>query len=207
MNSTALNGEIIMELIVHRINTIEELNQVPAECGIEIDLRERTEGLILQHDPFRDGESFEEYLTYYNHGLLILNVKSERIEFKILDIIKKYNISNYFFLDSSFPMIYHLAKDGEKNIAVRFSEFEGLDTVLAMRGKVDWVWVDCFTRLPIDRNNYSILKDAGFKICLVSPELQGRDGDIERYKNYLKEEKILFDAICTKSYNINRWTE
>ena len=42
-------------------------------------------------------------------------------------------------------MIRLLSDKGEKNIALRYSEYEGLDTVEKMQGKGDWVWVDCFT--------------------------------------------------------------
>ena len=86
-----------MEYIAHRINAIEELKQIPKEYGVELDLRDYGERLILQHDPFKDGEDFEEYLKYYNHGTMILNIKSERIEHKVLELIQKYNIKKYFF--------------------------------------------------------------------------------------------------------------
>jgi len=194
-----------MEFIAHRINTIEELKEVPLEYGVELDLRDHGDRLILQHDPFKDGEDFEEYLKRYNHGTMILNIKSERIEHKVLELIRKYNIQKYFFLDSSFPMIRLLSKDGEKNMALRFSEFEGLDTILTMAGKVDWVWVDCFTKLPITTEIFTTLKQKGFKLCLVSPELQGQGEKLEEYGQYLYDNKIVFDAICTKSYNVPQW--
>jgi hypothetical protein len=43
-----------------------------------------------------------------------------------------------------------------------------------MKGMVDWVWVDCFSKVPLNREIYNILKDAGFKLCFVSPELQNQ---------------------------------
>ena len=189
-----------MEYIAHRINTVEELKKTPKEYGVELDLRDFGDRLILQHDPFTDGEDFEEYLKYYNHGTMILNIKSERIEHRVLELIKKYNIQKYFFLDSSFPMIYLLSKDGEKDIALRFSEFEGLDTILNMKDKVDWIWVDCFTRLALTNLEANLLKQAKFKLCLVSPELQGYDPECEIPKmwNILVERNIFIDAICTK---------
>lgn len=195
-----------MEFIAHRINTIEELHQLPTEYGVELDLRDYGDKLILQHDPFMDGENFETYLQHYQHGTMILNIKSERIEHKVQELVKKYNIHKYFFLDSSFPMIYLLSSKGERNIALRFSEFEGIDTILNMKNKVEWVWVDCFSKLPITQENYKILKEAGFKLCLVSPELQGQNEKIKEYKQYLSDENISFDLICTKHYNIPRWT-
>lgn len=194
-----------MEFIAHRINTVEELVNVPKEYGVEIDLRDFGDRLILQHDPFKDGEDFEEYLKHYNHGIMILNIKSERIEYRVLELIKKYKVEKYFFLDSSFPMIYNLSREGNKNIALRFSEFEGLDTIMNLREKVEWIWVDCFTLLPINYEIFTLLKENGFKICLVSPELQAQDDKIEIYKKYLNDSNIIFDAICTKHYNISRW--
>ena len=56
------NFEFLVEFIAHQINTIEELKCVPKEYGIEVDLRDYGDRLILQHDPFKDGENFEEYL-------------------------------------------------------------------------------------------------------------------------------------------------
>ena len=194
-----------MEYIAHRINTIEELKQIPKEYGVELDLRDYKDKLVLQHDPFKEGEDFDEYLKYYNHGTMILNIKSERIEYRVLELIKKYKIEKYFFLDSSFPMIHLLSKDDEKNIALRFSEFEGIDTILNMKDKAKWVWVDCFTKLPITKENYQLLKENGFRFCLVSPELQGQNEKLEEYKKYLETENIIFDAICTKIYNIDKW--
>ena len=195
-----------MEFIAHRINTIEELKQIPTKYGVELDLRDFGDRLILQHDPFKDGLDFEEYLKNYRHGTMILNIKSERIEHKVLELVKKYGVNKYFFLDSSFPMIYQLSKNGEKNIALRFSEFEGIDTILAMTGKVEWVWVDCFTKLNFTAEDSKLLKKKGFKFCLVSPELQGQYEKISEYKQYLKSNEIQFDAICTKNINIELWT-
>lgn len=194
-----------MEYIAHRINTIEELQQTPKEYGVEVDLRDFDDRLILQHDPFKDGEDFEEFLKYYNHGTIILNIKSEGIEHKVIEYIREYNVEKYFFLDSSFPMIYFLSKNNEKNIALRFSEYEEMDTILAMAGKVKWVWVDCFSKLPINSEKYALLKKNGFKLCLVSPELQKQDEKLELYRLDLNEKGIIFDAICTKIYNIKRW--
>ena len=194
-----------MEFIAHRINTIEALKKVPKNYGVELDLRDYKDNIILNHDPFSDGELFEDYLDHYQHGTMILNIKSERIESQVLKLLKNHNIKNYFFLDSSFPMIYALSETGEKNIAIRFSEYETLDSVITMASRVNWVWVDCFQKLPITKKEYNILKDKGLNLCLVSPELQNRDQEIEIYKKYLQENNIFFDAICTKVHNIKRW--
>ena len=192
--------------IAHRVNTIEELKNLPTHFGVEIDLRDRDDGkIIMEHEPFMTGEDFENYLKYYQHGIMILNIKSERIEPRILELLKKYEIKDFFFLDSSFPMIYSLSEKGERNIAVRFSEFESLESILAVKDRVKWVWVDCFSNFPLDGEIYESLKNEGLRLCLVSPELQGREQEIEQYKKIMRTEGMVFDAICTKSYNIKRW--
>lgn len=195
-----------MEFIAHRINTIAELREIDRKYGVEVDLRDDLEGNIyLSHDPFVPGENFEEYLKEYHHGTMILNVKSERIELKILELLKKYGIDKYFFLDSSFPMIKLLTDRGEDRIALRFSELEGLDTVRNMAGRARWVWVDCFTKLPIDRESYLELKRMGYRLCMVSPELESQPEKLEAYRNELAKNDIEMDAICTKAYNVEKW--
>ena len=194
-----------MNFIAHRVNTIEELEKLPKEYGVELDVRDCGNNLIIVHNPFEKGEDFEEYLKHYNHGTMIVNVKSERIEHKIIELLNKYQIEDYFFLDSSIPMIYLLSQEGNRNSAVRFSELEPLELTLAMKDRVKWVWVDCFYSLPINKENYKIIKECGLKLCLVSPELQGRPEDILTYKEYLKKNNIIFDAVCTKAYNIQKW--
>ncbi|MDX1958784.1 MAG: hypothetical protein SFU98_09435 [Leptospiraceae bacterium] len=194
-----------MEFIAHRINTTQELKKIPNNFGVELDLRDSGSKLILVHDPFSEGEDFQTYLQEYNHGTMILNIKSERIENRVLEAMKGSNVNKYFFLDSSFPMIVKLSSEGEKNLALRFSEFEPIDGVYLNRNKADWVWVDCFKTFPLNFGIYSKLKELGFKICIVSPELQGQDSKIEAYGEYMKSLEIFPDAICSKIYNYERW--
>ena len=198
-----------MEFIAHRINKLEELETLPKEYGVEIDLEDAGINVddIVKEAFYK--ESFEFFKNiYYNlkHKIFDkLNIKSERIELKILELLKKYSINNYFFLDSSFPMIKLLSDKGEKNIALRYSEYEGLDTLEKMQGRVNWVWVDCFTKLPINNKIYRKIQNMGYKLCFVSPELQGQPEKLEIYKKQLIKENIIFDAICTKEYNIEKW--
>lgn len=195
-----------MKFIAHRVNTLEDLRRLPTEYGVELDLRDSLDGSVyISHNPFEPGENFEDYLKEYRHGTMILNIKSERIEPKVTELMQKYRLEDYFYLDSSFPMIYTMAKAGQRRIALRVSELEGLDTVRNMAGKVDWLWVDCFTKIPINKSEYDELKSLGYKLCFVSPELEGRDEAIEEYKRALADRGMVMDAICTKSYNIPRW--
>lgn len=195
-----------MQYICHRINKSSELENIPCRYGVELDLRDDLNGRIyIEHNPFAKGEDFEEYLKRYKHGLMIFNIKSERIEEEVLQLVNKYGVKTYFFLDSSFPMIYSLSSSGIADFALRFSEFEGLDTLISMQGKVRWVWVDCFTKMPLDKETYLRIKNMGYNICIVSPELQAQPEKLEEYAAQLKSDGIVPDAICTKVYNIPNW--
>ena len=195
--------------IAHRINTIDELKSIPDDIGIELDLRDDSNStdkkLYIQHDPFVPGEDFEHYLQEYKNKYMIINVKSERIEHRIIELLVKYGIEDYFFLDSSFPMINELISSGNHRVAIRFSEYEGVDTIRALAGKANWIWIDSFRELRLDYELFIEMKNMEYHLCLVSPELQNRDEDIERYADYLNEKQIMLDAICTKVYNIERW--
>lgn len=189
-----------MKLISHRRNTLQELKETPLKYGIEVDIRSHGNQLIIHHDPMVSGEDFEHWLAAYNHGTLILNVKEEGLEERLLSLMQTKGITDFFFLDQSFPFLVKWSKAGERRCAVRLSEFESIDTVLNMAGKVDWVWVDCFTRFPLDRDSSQRLVNAGFKLCIVSPELQGRDAnsEIPSLIRLLQQHNISANAVCTK---------
>ena len=114
-------------------------------------------------------------------------------------------IKNYFLLSVSFPFIYLLSKKGFRKMAARFSEFEEIDTCLSLKNKIEWVWVDTFTKLPIDKNKFEKMKNANFKICMVSPERWNRPDDIKKYFNYFKKNRILLDAVMTEMKYANEW--
>jgi len=189
-----------LKIISHRRNTVAELIDTPTKYGIEVDIRSLGEQLIIHHDPFVTGENFEDWLEAFQHKTLILNVKEEGLEARLIALMKSKGIDDYFFLDQSFPFLVKWAAAGEHRCAVRVSEFESIETALTLAGKVDWVWVDCFTRFPLSQEGALRLKKAGFKLCLVSPELQGREAqtEIPLLINLLNDREILADAVCTK---------
>jgi len=193
-----------MNFISHRRNTIEELKATPTEYGVEVDIRSDNGKLIIHHDPFSSGDDFEKWIQHYQHGTLILNVKEEGLETRLIDLMKQRGIDDYFFLDQSFPFLIKWSKLGERHCAVRVSEFESVETALTLAGKIDWVWVDCFTKFPLSGEDAKRLQDAGFKLCLVSPELQGRPAEtaIPELAKLLADRQIAADAICTKKPEI-----
>ena len=111
-------------IIIHRVNTIEFLKSIDFKFGCEVDIRTNGSNLILNHDPFKTGENFIDYLDEYNHGTLVLNIKETGIENIVLEEVQKRNIKSYFLLDVEMPYTIKACLKKEKNIAVRFSEFE-----------------------------------------------------------------------------------
>jgi hypothetical protein len=209
-NKIQINNNFVIksQFISHRINKIDELKNLDNIFGLECDVRDdhNSNELILAHDPFVKGDNLESFLKEYNHKTLIFNIKSERVELKCLELIQKYNITDYFFLDSSFPMIYLLNKKyNNSNISSRYSEYEPLSFTENIKDLIKWIWIDCFTKLPLDTNIYQNIKKINKKICIVSPELQGQPEKINEYRDQLINNNIVPDAICCKEYNIILW--
>lgn len=183
------------QIVAHRINTLEQLQATPSEYGIEFDVRESERGVVVTHDPWTPGVALHEFLSHCNHAFYIVNIKCEGIEETVLKLLWSYHIEKFFLLDCSFPMIVRLVRSGEPRVAIRLSEYESIYTVLRMSEWVTWVWIDVFSRVPVTPEDCRILHDAGFKLCLVSPELQGRPGDIADYKRQIGH---CMDMVCTK---------
>jgi hypothetical protein len=188
-----------LEIIAHRRNRIDELIATPTDQGVEVDIRSAGGRLVIHHDPFAEGDDFEAWIDHYRHGTLILNVKEEGLEARLLAIMEDRRINRFFFLDQSFPFLIRTARQGERRSAVRVSEYESIETALAVAPMIEWAWIDCFTRFPLDRAAAARLAGSGLKLCLVSPELQGRPAEeIADLRALLAEEGIRADAVCTK---------
>lgn len=188
-----------MELIAHRRNRVAELRDTPTDQGVEVDIRSFGNRLIIHHDPYVEGEDLEDWIEGYRHGTLILNVKEEGLEARLIDLMAAKGIERYFFLDQSFPFLIRTARAGVRRCAVRVSEFESIETALAVAPLIDWAWVDCFTRFPFDGEAARRMTDAGLKLCLVSPELQGRStSEVAEMRRLLEREGIVAEATCTK---------
>lgn len=184
-----------MQIICHRVNTLEQLAETPPHYGIEFDVREGPMGIVVTHDPWTPGVDFQTFLTHCHHAFYIVNIKCERIEFQVLQQLAEAKIATFLLLDCSFPMIVTLARQGERRIAIRLSEYESIQSVISMAGLIDWVWVDVFSRIPVTPDECEQLKALGFRLCFVSPELQGRPQDISEYKQMIGES---IDMVCTK---------
>jgi len=166
-----------LQIIKHRINTVSDLMDLDTQYGAELDLRSDGQDIIIHHDPFAKGALFKEWLSHYHHGTLILNVKEEGLETSVLALLKHYKIEDFFFLDQSFPFLLKTAKTKESRCAVRWSEYESFDTVLAVGTLIDWVWVDCFSTFPIKESHVKPLYLLIFKpLTFIGHLLGGANG-------------------------------
>ena len=192
-----------MELIMHRINRINDLKKIPPQFGCEIDLRTNGSKVILNHNPFAKGDNFIDYLDEYKNGTLILNIKESGIEDFVLKEVKKREIKSYFLLDVEIPYLISTLKTKEKNIAIRFSEYEPVENVMTFKDKFDWLWIDTINRLPLTSLNKHEFQN--FKSILVCPSRWGRSFDIKNYKAYLKEINFNLFGVMTELKYVNNW--
>jgi hypothetical protein len=188
-----------MLIIHHRRNSTELLRSTSTGWGVEVDVRTYYGRVVVQHDPYKSGEEFDSWLKEYSHKLLVVNTKEEGLESQLLRLLKSNKVTEFFFLDQSFPCLVKTAQSGESRCAVRVSEYESIDTALALSSFVRWVWIDIFTRFPLNQKDYKRLRETELKLCLVSPELQGHPqekiGDI---KKEMADYGMSMDAVCTK---------
>lgn len=192
-----------MKFIKHRVNTISELKNLKSKYGVEVDLRSYKKEIILNHEPFEQGVLFEDWIKEYQHDCLILNIKEEGIEKKILSILEQKQIKNYFFLDQSLPMLIKKSIGGNKKTAIRFSSYESFDTVLKFKDLVDWIWIDYYEYYPLNKEIISHIKQFNLKTCLVSPELQGYSIEsIQKAQHSIKSFISSIDAVCTKDIDL-----
>lgn len=187
-----------MIIIKHRVNKIKNLKQTPDKYGVEIDLRSKNGNIYLSHDPFKKGVKFINWLKYFNHKLIVLNVKEEGLEQKILDLLKINRLNNFFFHDQSFSTLLNQMK--KTKVSIRFSEYESLKKKNYLFKKIKWLWLDNFSKIDMNKKFYYFLKKKKVNICLVSPELINikRKNEIKLIFKKLLNKKIMPDAVCTK---------
>lgn len=188
-----------MIIVRHRINNTPELENIPENQGIEIDLRSLNGELILQHDPFINGELFSEWIKHYRHKLLILNIKEEGLEQMTINILHKNKVASYFFLDQSFPNQFKMSMTEPDVVCGRLSDVESINTLLAL--KPGWVWLDSHTgNWDYILDSYAKIRSIKIKTCLVSPELQRNNSvqEIKLLKDMIVRHNLIFDAVCTK---------
>jgi hypothetical protein len=191
--------------IAHRVNYMDE--EISSKIfsyvdGIEFDVRDNG----VCHDPWKPAQLLDEFIKWCPPDkFYIVNIKCEGIEENIIEILDKNGIHNFFLLDCTIPSIIRLTQKGEKRIAIRYSEYESFDNIILLADRINWVWIDVFSKLPISTDIINKIHSYNLKICLVSPELQGQPDKIIKYRDSLINMGILLDAVCSKISNYTIW--
>lgn len=177
-----------MEIIKHRVNAVLEID---SRFGSEIDIRDYNNDLVLSHDnPSRENITLREFLKKIDmNKILAINAKTSEIEKELYQIIQKTGIKNYFTFDWSIPALLK-ALNTKLVCAYRLSEYEK-----DRYSNCQWVWLDAFHSIWYDKSLTSSLKDEGYKVAIVSPELHGRKKELNKVKEIVKSGTV--DAICT----------
>ncbi len=196
-----------MIIIAHRgyWNEVEEKNREIAferalnnGFGIETDVRDYCGELVVSHDiPNGNEMRFDDFLKIYGDGFsednpLAINIKADGLVKEIELLINKYKIKYYFVFDMSIPDTLPYIKSG-LSVFIRESEYERHDN---LHNQCNGIWVDELEAPWITRKKIEELLVKGTSVCIVSPELHGRDykSAWKTYKNIAENEQMM---ICT----------
>ncbi len=172
-----------MEIIAHRgltvgpkLKTKNPLHEAVAlGFGIEFDVRDSPEGLIMAHDPWeKDSMLLKTFLQRIpDRGTLAVNIKSCGLAPAIKEVLELVGVkeSRCFFFDMSVPDHLQFLKHKLPSYA-RLSEFETSGDLVSLSAGV---WLDAFRTRWWDEYLIKDLLEKGLKVCVVSPDLHRRD--------------------------------
>lgn len=147
-----------------------------AGFGLETDLRDFGSRIVVSHDP-PGGDALtlatllDDYVRQGSQGVLALNIKADGLAQAVRLLLAEYEIDRYFVFDMSLPDTLHYAKAGIP-FYTRASEYEPEP---ALYDRAAGVWLDAFEGLWYGRELIEQHTAAGKNVCVVSPELHGRD--------------------------------
>lgn len=185
-NRSVMREIVFMEILAHRgfWKTVQEKNSFVAlerafrgGYGVETDIRDFRGELVISHDIATEtAVSLDCVLQIYKElhgtGTLALNVKADGIQKLLINLLEKYQISNYFLFDMSVPELV-VNKEMELRYYTRHSDVEA---ECVLYESADGVWMDSFyneTWLTKERIEEHLKK--GKSVCIVSPELHKKE--------------------------------
>lgn len=173
-------------------------------CGIETDLRDFNQKLVISHDPASPKsvpvkKIFAKLSKHpsFKKVLFAFNIKADGLQEWVKTLIEEFGLqNNSFVFDMSAPSHYGYSFClPRKNIGTRWSDFESPPFFLE---KSDYIWVDQFETFKSDIKKIKTWQDQGKRICFVSSDLHHRDPELlwqwlERF--FLKSKKPVW--LCT----------
>jgi len=142
--------------------------------GTETDVRDHNGELIIAHDmPAGDEMRFEEFLDILDGRdlPLAINIKADGLGKMLAEAMSRRNLTRWFTFDMSGPELIRQSAL-QMPVFTRLSEHE---TQPVLYASSTGVWLDAFESLWFDAKTIQDLLDDGKSVCVVSPELHGRD--------------------------------
>lgn len=168
--------------------------------GTETDVRDCLGELVVSHDLPRGHEMKLESLLFLlaeKNVPLAVNIKADGLAESLSVAMKGYGRENWFVFDMSIPDMRQHLRVGNPVFA-RWSEVEREP---AWYDKIDGLWLDSFSEQGPDLDVINKYKNK--RICIVSPELHGRDHMClwNRLLPFAHEERLM---LCTDLPEIAR---
>ena len=172
-----------MKIISHRgfwlksdqKNSIESFERAVVQgFGIETDIRDHEQRLVISHDPPRGSEV--DLLDFMNlvskmRAPLALNIKADGLASLLVNIMRSFTAVDWFVFDMSVPDMLLYAQQ-QIPFYTRLSEYESPPILL---DEAKGVWVDSFNKNWVDISSLLDLSTKGKQVVIVSPELHKRD--------------------------------
>lgn len=168
--------------------------------GFESDVRDYAERMVISHNiataDSQDAEEVFEWLHEFNDRYCFaINIKADGLKDILKLFFDKYSVSNYFLFDMSVPQMVEFREMGLKY----FTRQSEVEPEPVMYEDAAGVWIDGFwstdwiTKELLDNH----IKN-GKEVCLVSPDLHGKE-DYRGFWGKLVEDKIDLDKVilCT----------
>ncbi len=144
--------------------------------GTETDVRDYCGNLVISHDvadsscmPF--SRFLQLYSSYPTNLPLALNIKADGLQMKLTAELNNFGIKNYFVFDMSVPDGLACLRAGLRTFT-RQSEYEQDPPYYE---SAQGVWIDEFHDHWVSRSVLERHLAARKEICIVSPDLHGRD--------------------------------
>ncbi|MCB1772767.1 MAG: hypothetical protein KDI88_04060 [Gammaproteobacteria bacterium] len=144
--------------------------------GVETDVRDYCGELVISHDvPQAGAMPFREFLSIYRRypsaGTLAVNIKADGLQSRVKAELAEHSVTDYFVFDMSVPDTLGYVRDGIRF----FTRVSELEKTPALYEDAAGVWLDMFFSEWADVQAMSAFLQDGKDLCIVSPELHGRD--------------------------------
>jgi hypothetical protein len=144
--------------------------------GVETDIRDFQGEIVIAHDPPAvPCHTLRDFLALYRElessSCLALNVKSCGLAQQLASLLCRFEVDNFFAFDMAVPDARSYARAGLRF----FTRQSELETQPALYAAASGVWLDAFDSTWYDERTIERHLRAGKDVCIVSPELHGRE--------------------------------